>query len=164
MKNMHLNNLLKGFLVSVTILALGASVHAQTRYDSNLKKLDRPIPKEYKEDIIINTTIMLNDDHVELSNVMVTIFNKTTGKEFCTISSNYFKIFLKHDCEYVLSFEYPGYARKSVIVNTYAPTTFRWVVDLTMRLYDNESPGTVGILYYDKQIDNFTSKGYLKPY
>jgi len=161
----HLTNLFRGILIMVTILALGASAAAQSnRYDSNLNKISKPIPKEFKEDITINATILLNDNQYELDGVIITIYNKTSNSKFKASCTDYFKLYLKHDCLYEISFEYPGYSRKTIEVNTFAPTTFRWVIDLTMRLYDNDKPAMVGSLRYAKETDNFVSEGpHLKP-
>lgn len=165
MKNYHLTNLLRGILISVFIIALGASIDAQVqRYDSNLNKISRPIPKEFKEDITLNTTILLNDTHYKLEGVIISIYNKTTNSKVKARANDSFKLYLKHDCLYEISFEYPGYSTKKIDVNTYSPTTFIWVIDLIMRLYDNDKPANVGSLYYSKEVDNFVSEGpHLKP-
>lgn len=142
-------------LILTAIMLIGNACNAQSYTDSNGHQI--PIYPKQKEEIKLDVKILSNDIYVECHNVSVLITNLTKNSTKMVVINSDFTMWLLPDNEYCISFSRPEYNLRTIFINTTAPNTNRWYIELTMRLYTNQSNDTVGLLYYDKTIDNFTS-------
>lgn len=148
---MDFNNTRLGIIILV-ILSLITSLDAQIKnYDTNIAYL--------KEDVKVNIMVRLQDELIETDGVEFTSYCYTNKEEYTIILNNDFTVYLRSDSEYILTFTHKGFNKRSILINTTTPDTSRYVIDLTIRLYNNQPGGIMGSLFYDKTIDNFQSIG-----
>lgn len=147
-------------LIAATFLLLGTTLNAQVNKSD--KTVNQYIHKETKEDVRVNIKVYLQDLEIETDNVEFSLYSAMSKKSHTIYLNNDFTVYLRPDTEYILTFTHVGFNKRSVIINTSAPDKNRYIIDLNMRLYNDQPGGIAGLIKYNKDIDNFESVGNIQ--
>lgn len=151
---------MKKFFTGVTITMIIAAVflllgttNAQNRFDSNLVKISKHAT--YEDDIKVNVKVMLNDEYTETDEVVIKIKNNSVGITHTITINQDFTVFFRYDTEYTITFSHKGFYSRVIHINTECPKSEIWVIDLTMRLYNDREAPNAGYIYYNKDRESF---------
>jgi len=105
--------------------------------------------------ISIDTKILLNNKDVELNKVSITFENITSKYKNHVYFSDNFTTFLNVNNEYIITYTYDGFNKKSIYFNTIgANPKANYKLFLTIKL-SNKETDDLSLIYYDRNTDNF---------
>lgn len=132
-------------IITILTILISLTLNAQFLYKST-------------EDVELKFSVLLNDKSIETDKVVLMLCNETLKINEDYITNNNFSLFLKKGFMYSIIIGYENHNYRCVMINTKCPPKTKFLVNITMRLYENGIDDLAGYLYYDDNEDNFISK------